>query len=125
MRPSGYRRHLYYFHIRPGGRVSNVDTKGGERVAIAYEDFVEKFKPKKTTDDCYTPSLVYDAVRDWACEKYGIDPASIVRPFYPGGDYIRFAYPAACFYPVLSPPRKPPPRKPPRLGGRCRRGSRR
>ena len=20
-----------------------------------YEEFVEKFKPKKTTDDCYTP----------------------------------------------------------------------
>ena len=38
-----------------------------------YDEFVEKFKPKKTTDDCYTPPLVYDAVRDWACEKYGID----------------------------------------------------
>ena len=25
-----------------------------------YEGFVEKFKPKKTTDDCYTPPLVYD-----------------------------------------------------------------
>lgn len=23
-----------------------------------YEEFVEKFKPKKTTDDCYTPPLV-------------------------------------------------------------------
>ena len=22
-----------------------------------YEGFVEKFKPKKTTDDCYTPLL--------------------------------------------------------------------
>lgn len=21
----------------------------------SYEEFVEKFKPKKTTDDCYTP----------------------------------------------------------------------
>ena len=27
-----------------------------------YDAFVEKFKPKKTTDDCYTPPLVYDAV---------------------------------------------------------------
>lgn len=27
-----------------------------------YKDFVEKFKPKKTTDDCYTPEEVYDAV---------------------------------------------------------------
>lgn len=23
--------------------------------SIDYEDFVDKFKPKKTTDDCYTP----------------------------------------------------------------------
>ena len=28
-----------------------------------YEQFVDKFKPKKTTDDCMTPPLVYDAVR--------------------------------------------------------------
>ena len=27
-----------------------------------YEGFVEKFKPKKTTDDCYTPPAVYEAV---------------------------------------------------------------
>ena len=57
-----------------------------------YEAFVDKFKPKKTTDDCYTPPLVYEVVRDWACEEYGIDPACIVRPFYPGGDYERFPY---------------------------------
>lgn len=61
-----------------------------------YEDFVEKFKPKKTTDDCYTPPLVYDAVRDWACQEYGIDPSCIVRPFYQGGDYERFEYPSGC-----------------------------
>ena len=57
-----------------------------------YDEFVGKFKPKKTTDDCYTPPLVYDAVRDWACEKYGIDREKIVRPFYPGGDYESFDY---------------------------------
>ena len=38
-----------------------------------YQAFVEKFKPKKTTDDCYTPPLIYETVRDWACEEYGID----------------------------------------------------
>lgn len=58
-----------------------------------YEEFVEKFKPKKTTDDCMTPPLVYDAVKSWACAEYGIDPESIVRPFWPGGDYERFEYP--------------------------------
>ena len=61
-----------------------------------YDAFVEKFKPKKTTDDCYTPPLVYDAVRDWACEQYGIDHQKIIRPFYPGGDYERFDYLEGC-----------------------------
>lgn len=58
----------------------------------SYEDFVEKFKPKKTTDDCYTPPSVYAVIKDWACKEYGIDPAKIVRPFYPGGDYENFDY---------------------------------
>ena len=58
-----------------------------------YEGFVEKFKPKKTTDDCYTPPAVYEAVKAWACQKYSIDPARTVRPFWPGGDYEHFDYP--------------------------------
>lgn len=57
-----------------------------------YEAFVEKFKVKKTTDECWTPPEIYDVVRDWACYEYGIDAAKIVRPFYPGGDYERFDY---------------------------------
>lgn len=61
-----------------------------------YEGFVEKFnKPKKTTDDCYTPPAVYEAVKDWACRRYGIDPARTVRPFWPGGDYEHFDYAGA------------------------------
>lgn len=59
-----------------------------------YEGFVEKFKPKKTTDDCYTPPAVYAAVKDWACRAYGIDPNKILRPFWPGGDYEALDYPA-------------------------------
>ena len=31
-----------------------------------YEEFVEKFKPKLTTDDCYTPPTIYDIVADGA-----------------------------------------------------------
>lgn len=58
-----------------------------------YTEFLEKFKPKRTTDDCYTPPLIYDTVKAWACEKYGIDPDCIVRPFYPGGDYEHHEYP--------------------------------
>lgn len=61
-----------------------------------YEEFVEKFKPKKTTDDCMTPPLIYEAVKDWACKEYGIDPDSIVRPFWPGGDYEHYNYPDGC-----------------------------
>ena len=57
-----------------------------------YQAFVDKFKPKKTTDDCYTPQNVYEAVKNWACEEYGIDPDTVVRPFWPGGDYERFPY---------------------------------
>ena len=61
-----------------------------------YKAFVEKFKAKKTTDDCYTPPVVYEAVADWVADEYGADRVSFVRPFYPGGDYERFDYPEAC-----------------------------
>jgi len=61
-----------------------------------YSQFVDKFNPKKTTDDCYTPDNIYNAVVDWACRKYEIGRDSIVRPFWPGGDYERFDYPDGC-----------------------------
>ena len=61
-----------------------------------YDELVEKFKPKKTTDDCMTPPQVYDVVRDWACREYNINPERIVRPFWPGGDYENFDYPDGC-----------------------------
>lgn len=61
-----------------------------------YAAFVDKFKPKKTTDDCYTPKLVYDAVLNWAAENYGFSPEAAVRPFWPGGDYTAFHYPEGC-----------------------------
>ena len=61
-----------------------------------YQEFIKKFEAKKTTDDCYTPDNIYDAVRDWAVEKYEIGNAAIVRPFYPGGDYKSEKYPAEC-----------------------------
>ena len=61
-----------------------------------YADFVDKFKPKKTTDDCYTPGPVYDAVAEWCAKEYGVSRESFVRPFYPGGDYQRETYPDGC-----------------------------
>lgn len=58
-----------------------------------YDAFVEKFKPKKTTDECYTPDEVYEAVRNWAVKEYDLHDCEIVRPFYPGGDYEHYNYP--------------------------------
>ena len=55
--------------------------------------FEEKFKPKKTTDECYTPPYIYEAVKDWAVNEYGLQGREIVRPFYPGGDYENYTYP--------------------------------
>ena len=57
-----------------------------------YDEFVEKFKPKKTTDDCYTPEIVYNAIADWVANEYHLNKADFVRPFYPDGDYERFDY---------------------------------
>lgn len=61
-----------------------------------YDNFVKKFEQKKTTDDCYTPSDVYDAVKGWVCARYGVKEQRIVRPFWPGGDFERFDYPENC-----------------------------
>ena len=61
-----------------------------------YQVFTDKFKPKKTTDDCYTPDNVYEAVLGWAVEEYGIPREKVVRPFWPGGDYEAMDYPEGC-----------------------------
>lgn len=61
-----------------------------------YEGFVDKFKPKKTTDDCYTPPNVYEAIKDWVVNEYDLKGYEIVRPFYPGGDYKNYGYTEDC-----------------------------
>ena len=63
-----------------------------------YEEFVEKFEraKAKTTDDCITPKAVYDGVLSYVRDRYKIGDAPIVRPFYPGGDYEAYDYPAGC-----------------------------
>lgn len=48
-----------------------------------YEYFVKKFKPKKTTDDCYTPSLVYEAISDWVANEYNLDKSTFAVRFIP------------------------------------------
>jgi hypothetical protein len=57
-----------------------------------YEAFVKKFKPKKTTDDCYTPPNVYEEVLNYVRETCDIEGLEVIRPFYPGGDYERVTY---------------------------------
>lgn len=69
-----------------------ADELRNARTGETYDEFVKKFEPKKTTDDCYTPPAVFDAVKEWAVKEYGINEAKIVRPFYPGGDYENYDY---------------------------------
>lgn len=52
-----------------------------------YDGFVAKFKPKKTTDDCYTPHAVYQVVRDYVAAHVDLRGKRVLRPFYPGGNY--------------------------------------
>ena len=52
-----------------------------------YQDFVDKFKPKLTTDDCYTPPEVFEAVEKWVRNTYKLGDVENIRPFKPGGDY--------------------------------------
>ena len=68
-----------------------------------YNEFLDKFEQPKTTDDCYTPDKVYDAVVGWVENEYGVDRKDFVRPFYPGGDYEHYKYPKDCIV-VDNPP---------------------
>lgn len=61
-----------------------------------YKDFVAKFEPKKTTDDCYTPDGIYDVITSWVEKEYGLNRENFVRPFYPNGDYQKEEYPEGC-----------------------------
>ena len=57
-----------------------------------YQDFVDKFKPKLTTDDCYTPSEVFEAVEKWVRQHYDLGNVENIRPFKPDGDYKKENY---------------------------------
>lgn len=75
------------------GGLSSDGMEQGE----GYQEFVDKFKQKLTTDDCFTPPAVYDIVRDFVNESVApLENRKIVRPFYPGGDYENEKYPEGC-----------------------------
>ena len=56
-----------------------------------YEEFVNKFKPKRTTDDCCTPPKIYSVVLEWVKKYYGVNER-IIRPFNPDDDYKKYDY---------------------------------
>ena len=61
-----------------------------------YQAFLAKFQNAKTTDDCYTPQNIYDAVASFVVKAYGVKEKDFVRPFYPKGDYQNEKYPRDC-----------------------------
>ena len=70
------------------GLFGNADKES--KTSIDYDAFVKKFEVKKTTDDCYTPPDVYQAVVDYVDEFIiSLADKNLSRPFYPGGDYQR------------------------------------
>ena len=75
---------------------SGLSSRDGQS-SDEYEAFKDKFKPKLTTDDCYTPPEVYDVMLDFIRENVcPLDAEQIIRPFYPGGDYEHENYPDGC-----------------------------
>lgn len=66
-------------------------------IGETYNEFVDKFKPNLTTDDCYTPKEIHDAVVKFVDRKvFKLNGHIAVRPFYPGGDFENFDYPDNC-----------------------------
>lgn len=58
-----------------------------------YYEWLKKFETKKTTDDTYTPPLVYKVVYDYVGnELMPLDGLDVLRPFYPNGDYEAVDY---------------------------------
>lgn len=80
------------------GEADEISKKRSkEDIFNDYDGFVDKFKAKKTTDDCYTPPAVYEEIKEWVNENLmSLEGVQIIRPFYPGGDYVHANYPEGC-----------------------------
>ena len=61
-----------------------------------YQEWLEQKQPKKTSDDCYTPANIFEAVKAWVLQHYDLGTPEVVRPFFPGGDYQQYEYPDGC-----------------------------
>lgn len=78
-------------------KINSHATKEERNSPGYYDSFVKKFEPKKTTDDCITPDAVYRAVLNWVTNEYALKPETrIIRPFWPGGDYLAENYDGDC-----------------------------
>ncbi len=94
---------LQLFDFTEDDRREREEARSRAEVFEDYEGFTEKFKPKKTTDDCYTPEPVYNAVVNFVRSIVDTEGREIVRPFWPGGDYQKYPYPERCIV-VDNPP---------------------
>lgn len=75
-------------------RKVHVNSSGNPIVFRDYASFIAKFAEQpKTTDDCYTPEDVYNAVVEYVGTITDMTGKCILRPFYPGGDYENAEYP--------------------------------
>lgn len=79
-------------------RVQQLDLFGrnardeiAKKAVAKYDAFAKKFDPKKTTDECWTPEPVYDAILGWLKERVDLTGKTIRRPFHPDGDYVEEA----------------------------------
>lgn len=62
-----------------------------------YDEWISHFTENpKTTDECWTPPDVYEAVLDFVRSRFDCSGREIVRPFFPGGDYENTEYPEGC-----------------------------
>ena len=72
-------------------------TRGSQSSIVFhdYESFIAKFSAEnpKTTDDCFTPQDVYQAVVDYVGTIIDMSDKVVLRPFFPGGDYENAEYP--------------------------------
>ncbi len=87
---------LSLFDFSEADRQEREEARTRAEVFEDYDGFTEKFKPKKTTDDCYTPEPVYEAVMAFVGTLVDMTGREVVRPFWPGGDYQKYPYPENC-----------------------------
>ena len=89
-------RQLTLFDFEEHDHQERAERRTRAEIFQGYEAFVEKFKPKKTTDDCYTPQAVYDAVLAFVGRLVDLTGRPVCRPFWPGYNYQEYPYPEGC-----------------------------